>query len=184
MFILQRFLVIIFCLLIAFTPVNLEAFIYNERICQVCHFATDFEGRVIQIIDGDTFVILMSPSKFKIRLWGIDSPEFGQAYGAEAKSFITKLCDQKKVKIRIIDIDKYQRKVALVLLANGQNLNTLMVKNGFAWWYPKYAPNCNHLQKAQNYAQKKGLGLWSQVNPVAPWIWRNAQEGADPKVSF
>ena len=37
-------------------------------------------------------------------------------------------------------MDKYERTLADVLLPDGMNLNQELVKQGWCWWYRKYAP--------------------------------------------
>jgi micrococcal nuclease len=50
-------------------------------------------------------------------------------------------------------------------------VNAMMVKFGFAWVYEKYAKNSS-LYDHQNQAKRKNLGLWSDNDPIAPWVWR------------
>lgn len=61
-----------------------------------CHFsillcttsltlAEDFAGKVVGVIDGDTFEVLYKQHPERVRLMGIDCPEKGQAYGQKAK---------------------------------------------------------------------------------------------------
>lgn len=135
-------------------------------------YANQFNAKVIKVIDGDTLIVTTANVKMKIRLWGIDCPEYNQPYGLAAKKFTDLLCSEKIVTIRIIDTDKYQRKVCVVLLKNNQSVNELLVKNGFAWWYEYYAPNTASLNSAQNFACIHKIGLWQDQKPIKPWIWR------------
>ena len=45
-----------------------------------------FTGRVVAITDGDTIQVMHNGKPEKIRLWGIDTPESGQAFGTKAKA--------------------------------------------------------------------------------------------------
>ena len=57
------------------------------------------EGTVTGISDGDTLTITDKSKKtYKIRLASIDAPEMKQAYGMQAKAFLSKLCFGKTVK--------------------------------------------------------------------------------------
>jgi len=47
----------------------------------------ELSGRVVGIADGDTITILSGKAQHKIRLYGIDTPEKGQAFGNAAKKF-------------------------------------------------------------------------------------------------
>jgi endonuclease YncB( thermonuclease family) len=72
------------------------------------------EGKVTKVADGDTLTIVTPEgTKLKVRLYGIDTPEIrhnvrqGQPYGEEAKQALTALTLGKKVKVEIVDIDRY-----------------------------------------------------------------------------
>jgi endonuclease YncB( thermonuclease family) len=43
--------------------------------------AADFNGEVIRVLDGDTIEVLHEKKPERIRLYGIDCPEKGQAWG-------------------------------------------------------------------------------------------------------
>jgi endonuclease YncB( thermonuclease family) len=46
-------------------------------------------GKVITVADGDTITILTpEKSQVKVRLYGIDTPEKGQAFGSKGVNFI------------------------------------------------------------------------------------------------
>ena len=46
----------------------------------------------------------------------------------------------KKVTLQTYGLDKYGRTLADVLLPGGTNVNHELVKEGWCWWYRKYAP--------------------------------------------
>jgi len=48
-------------------------------------FASDFTGRVVSVLDGDTIEVLHNTQPGRVRLSGIDCPEKGHAYGNTAK---------------------------------------------------------------------------------------------------
>jgi micrococcal nuclease len=79
----------------------------------------------------------------------------------------------KKVRLEIIDIDRYRRMVGIVYL-DGKNVNEEMVRLGLAWAYRRYldAPYASEFIGAEEEAREKGLGLWQQPNPVPPWEFR------------
>lgn len=61
-------------------------------------------GKVISVADGDTITVLDSRNKkHKIRLYGIDCPEKGQAYGKKAKQAIVKILKGREVKVKVSD---------------------------------------------------------------------------------
>jgi endonuclease YncB( thermonuclease family) len=132
----------------------------------------EVRGKVVYIPDGDTIHIVMNGEKFKIRFYGIDCPESSQPYGLEAKEFLMKNIDKNDVRVEVLEKDRYGRLVGKVY-SKGVNLNELMVEEGYAWWYEKYARKEKKLEILQNRAKKDKKGLWEQDNPQAPWEYRN-----------
>ena len=70
-------------------------------------------------------------------------------------------------------LDKYGRTIADVLLPDGTNVNHELVKDGWCWWYRKYAPGDTVLEGLENEAREKRKGLWADPQPVPPWGWRH-----------
>ena len=93
--------------------------------------------------DGDTCT---SSEGEKIRLACIDTPEIrGQRAkpnkAIAAKNFLNEKIQGKKVSIRRVTEDKYGRTVG-ELSFNGENLQELLVKEGYAEIYKKYSKPC------------------------------------------
>ncbi len=87
-------------------------------------------GRVIAIADGDTITLLDSQKKqIKIRLAGIDAPEFKQAFGNKSKQNLSRLIFGKTVKIETGKTDRYGRIVGKVIF-DGRDINLEQIKNG------------------------------------------------------
>ena len=68
--------------------------------------------------------------------------------------------------------DKYKRTLANVLLPDGTNVNHMLVKDGWCWWYRKYAPDDTVLEGLEKDAREARKGLWADPHPVPPWEWR------------
>jgi len=122
----------------------------------------------------------------KVRLAGIDSPERGQAFGAKAKQALSGKVFGKTVQVKDRGKDKYDRTLGVVRLGE-ENVNEQLVRQGWAWWYRKYAPDNKTLEAAEAEARKAKRGLWADANPVPPWDWRQAQraktDGKQPAVT-
>lgn len=129
-------------------------------------------GKVIKINDGDTVVVLL-PDKTNrtLRLAEVDCPENGQAFGNNAKEFTYAQVFGKTVLIYDIGKDRYGRNIAGVFYDGDKYLSREIVKAGFGWWYFKASKN-TELQKLQDEAKQKKLGLWSDKNAIAPWEFR------------
>lgn len=62
-------------------------------------WADTWGGKVTRVADGDTITVLSSDKRqVRIRLWGIDAPEGGQAYGRSATRHAKQLAAGQAVK--------------------------------------------------------------------------------------
>ena len=132
-----------------------------------------FKINSLKIVDGDTIHI----GKIKYRLYGIDAPEIQQKCkrgnktylcGVEATKFLKSLIeDESKIRCKKKDIDRYKRIVAICYYYN-QDLNKLMVKNGWAIAYRKYSKD---YIDDENFAKENKLGIW-EGNFLNPEQWR------------
>jgi micrococcal nuclease len=149
-------------------------------------FAEDIiTGKVIGLSDGDTITVLQDSIKYKIRLYGIDSPESHQDFGTKAKQFTSDLVFGKQVKVVQQDIDrKFRRTVGTVYVGN-LCLNQEIIKNGFAWVYVRYChlPMCKDWMKLEEQARNSKIGLWSHPNPTPPWDFRKGNKASSQPMS-
>ncbi|MFD1261576.1 thermonuclease family protein [Entomomonas asaccharolytica] len=129
-----------------------------------------FTAEVIHVIDGDTIDVLVVNQSIRIRLAGIDAPETGQAFGAKAKKVLADMIKNKVVTVIQVDKDQYQRMVAIIKL-DELNINQEMVRLGMAWVYTNYNQDYN-LPLLEAKAKANKTGLWSQSNPIPPWVYR------------
>jgi endonuclease YncB( thermonuclease family) len=137
------------------------------------YLAWAWSGKVISIADGDTITVLRDKEQVRIRLYGIDCPEGGQAFGKKAKQFTSSMVFGKVVEVESVDIDRYGRTVALVTVFQ-RLVNEELVNAGFAWIYTRYCdrPICERWKVLEYEAREAKRGLWSEPNPVPPWEYR------------
>jgi len=131
-------------------------------------------GRVVDVMDGDSFELRVKGMTLPIRLFGIDTPEYNQAHGDEATRALRNKILRETVFVTVEDIDAYDRFVGTVQLQN-ENINVSMVAEGHAWWYQRYAGDAGKLRKAQRSAREAGVGLWAGADPIPPWDWRRSR---------
>jgi endonuclease YncB( thermonuclease family) len=62
--------------------------------------------------------------------------------------------------------------LADVFLPDGTNLNHTLVKDGWCWWYRKYALGDTVLEGLEKEAREARKGVWADPQPVPPWEWR------------
>ncbi|MFQ5587915.1 MAG: thermonuclease family protein, partial [Nitrospiria bacterium] len=133
--------------------------------------SVQFSGRVIEILDGDTIVVLNASKKMMIRLSEIDCPEKDQDFGRDATQFTAERAFGKIVTLAVNAVDSYGRRVAQVTLPDGRNLNRELIKAGLAWWYERFSRDVS-LRDLEQKAKNKKIGLWRKNKPMAPWIFR------------
>ena len=136
-----------------------------------------FGARVVNVRDGDTITVVRENlDMVDVRLYGIDAPESGQAYGQKAARHLKKLVYKKVVLIEPqIKKDRYGRTVAIVRLED-QDINREMVRAGYAWVYADYCKRrrpCGGYWKAVHEAIDERRGLWrTKGRAEPPWEWR------------
>jgi endonuclease YncB( thermonuclease family) len=123
---------------------------------------------VVVVLDGDTIEVLHNRHSERIRLSGIDCPENGQAFGNNAKHAASELVFGKDVTLQTHGLDKYHRTIADVLLSDGTNVNHTLVKEGWCWWYRKYAPGDTVLEELEKGAREAKKGLWVGQTHIPP----------------
>ena len=131
------------------------------------------KGKVVRVIDGDTFELLVNKTTYKVRLNAIDAPEKGQDFYQKSKQALVNLCFSKTVTVELLKKDRYGRWIGEVYSADGQYINGRMISDGYAWHYTKYSKSAP-LAAAESTAKRKKLGLWAQGKPVAPWEYRKS----------
>ena len=137
--------------------------------------ASTLSGKVLKVLDGDTFLIRVQGREEHVRLREIDAPEIthqkkiGQEpWGKRARYFAQSLVKGKAVRLEVEgpdERDKYNRLLAYVFV-NQTFVNREMVLSGNAFFYPgpfrgKYA---DALQEAEEAAREKGRGVWDERN--------------------
>lgn len=150
----------------------MKKIIYGAVLFVAASLSAQTRGKVIKIKDGDTVVVLLADkSQQTLRLAEVDCPENGQAFGSNARQFTAAQVFGKTVVFYNIGKDRYGRGVAGVFYDGDKYLSREIVKSGFGWWYFKASKN-TELQKLQDEAKQKKLGLWSDTKAIAPWEFR------------
>ena len=141
----------------------------------------EYEVVANSVHDGDTLRVRSSNGQvLKIRFACIDAPELKQQLGQESRDYLRSLVNEagSKVRIQIVDTDRYERSVAEVWVKKGL-VQSYMTSNGMAFAYDQYKKNCPHwnsVKSAEQVAINSKLGVWASPNFIKPWDWRKANK--------
>lgn len=138
--------------------------------------ARELRGTVVAVVDGDTLVVQDAQgTHHTLGLAGIDAPEKMQVFGRKAKFSLSDLTYLKAVRVELGVPDARGRHPARVWV-DQQDVALAQLARGMAWVDPDSALD-DEIQAgyraAQAAAQRQKAGLWSQPQPVAPWVWRS-----------
>jgi len=131
---------------------------------------------VTYVYDGDTIKCIDDKNQiYKIRLLGIDSPEFtrgeckSQPYSKIAKNYLNDLIKDQEVIIYITGKDKYDRNLGFIY-KDEVDINSEMIKAGLAERYRGKKDYKEHPYFIYEYnARKEYKGMWQQL------LWNNHQ---------
>lgn len=150
---------------------------------------------VQRVSDGDTLTVVDTKGTvMHVRFACVDAPEIPHStkeraskkavdrdqfkWGIKATRRLQQLISQggDRVNLRIVDSDRYGRKVAEVRLGDGTLVQEVLAREGLALVYPTYLKNCPSaaaIEQAAAIAQQQGQGVWSDAKFVEPWKYRN-----------
>src|SRR5680860_1604211 len=129
--------------------------------------SADNSALVTRITDGDSIEVSYKGARERIRLVGIDGPEYGEAFAAEATAALRALIGGKTVDLEF-DIktrDQYGRLLAYVWVGSTM-ANAEMLREGLATVYT-VQPNTKYLstlKAAENEAKAAQRGIWAEIS--------------------
>jgi len=137
-------------------------------------------ARVVRVKDGDTYVFKTDNRSFTVRLNKIDAPELKQNGGYGSYQFVSSLIIGKVVTYDSTGKDLYGRVLVSAKL-NGLRLDSIIIRNGWAWHYVYYDRE-TMLDTLMQQAISDKLGLWacgvSKVCPPSLWRGYNSRNRA------
>lgn len=149
---------------------------------ELCPANTDgydevFSADVVKVIDGDTLEVRHQGRTLRVRLFGIDTPEWQQEFSHQAEEFTRQRVERQRVELRSKDQDKYGRLVAVVHVG-GDSLNEELLREGLAWVHIYYCkePICRKWRQLEQEARIARRGLWKNDTPVPPWKWKQSHK--------
>ena len=144
-------------------------------------------GRIVEVTDGDTLRIRVNAETVdvqRVRLASVDAPERttgsdrpGQPFADASKRFLARQVQGDTLILTCFEQDPYGRHICDVPDSDkpSATVNQALVAAGLAW--ANMEGNGRFLRDRalldlQKRAQSEKLGIWSEPDPVAPWVWR------------
>ncbi len=135
-------------------------------------------GRVLRVIDGDSLMLDVQRSQFRIDLWGIDAPELNQPWGEAAADQLHRTLTGRFVNVRISDDGS---RIAGRVVLRVRDVALDLLHDGLAWSVVpdggSARPTMHPYTLAQRQARAARRGLWSDDRPIPPWEWRDRRPG-------
>ena len=136
-----------------------------------------WSGQVVEVHDGDSLRVRRDDGEVvKVRIYGVDCPELGQAFGSDARELTVQLVLGQSVEVVPTgQRSSYGREVAIVRLESLTVLQDALVTAGLAWVDGRFckADICAEWRVHQEDARVDGRGLWGDPSPMPPWTWRH-----------
>ena len=128
-------------------------------------------GEVVRVIDGDTIDVRIGGEIYRVRYIGMDTPEVGDPFGAEATARNRELVlDQTVTMVKdVSETDRYGRLLRYVFVGD-TFVNYELVVQGYAMasTYPPDVACAGTFVEAQRSALAAGSGLWA-TGQASPW---------------
>lgn len=133
-----------------------------------------YAERVWYVHDGDTLRLV---NRQTIRVARIDAPELKQPLGPESRDALMALVEGKDIQLECNG--KTFRRLVCEIYADGVDVQRVMVRQGWAFDYPKYSKGAFAEEEAA--ARSEGIGVWVQPNGgERPWDYRRNKKTAHP----
>lgn len=171
-------------------PDGIRILILLALLLAVCSSgsAASLQGKVADVVDGESIAILSQTHTLKVKLIGVAAPAKDQAYAGVARQHLSDLILNKFVVVRYSALrDGYL--VGQVMLGD-MDVCAQMIRDGVAWYKPHEGdlsePERKIYEASQAAARSERRGLWQDQSPLAPWDFRKAQQAPQttPNPSF
>ena len=135
-----------------------------------------FSAEIVRVVAGDTVIVRQAGKSLAVCLAGVDAPEKGQSFWSEARRYASDLLVGEAATVRLRGLDTPARcdSFGRVLL-EGQDVGVELLQAGLAWYCDRSARPNSALAEAEAGARAAERGLWSDPEPVPPWVFRGSE---------
>lgn len=125
--------------------------------------------------DGDTVRLDCDGASYSVRVWGIDAPELKQKPWGEAARDALRAALPSRVRLEVIDTDRYKRTVGRLWRGN-DDVGLELVRRGQVAVYEQYNDSAEY-RRVEAQARRQRLGIWSvEGAQQTPWAWRRVNK--------
>lgn len=124
---------------------------------------------VTRVVDGDTIEVTQGFKRETVRFIGVDTPERGECFYADASNKLKQLVLGEEVELRLDDTqgdtDQYDRILRYVFLEDGTHVGEVMIDEGFAREYTfkrKYEFQ-ETFRQGEDASRTERRGLWAET---------------------
>ncbi len=139
--------------------------------CQSNQVVKGIDGKLKQVVSGQTIEVIIDIKTYKLRLAGLDTPSFSiKPWGENAQQFLQKTLIPNTlllIETDVEELDKFGR-ISGYVWYNQQLINQQIIEQGYgvanlAYTDGKYDRQLLH---AQDYARIMGKGIWNPEQPL------------------
>jgi len=123
-------------------------------------------GVIVEVTSGDSVLLRTDDNReIPLYLWGIDSPEINNRTGQRARKLTIRLVQGERVEVKVKARTSDGRFLCRITFDGKKDLAEELLKEGYAVWVTRLAPEETAYEAAQTIAQDKRKGLWKQWLP-------------------
>ena len=134
-------------------------------------------GVVVDVSDGDSVTVRAGGRWLKLGLARVEAPHIGQPFGMQARRSLAALCHGKRAAVDQVVLGRKRSIVARVRCA-GIDAGVEQVRRGLAWVLERDAKKHPPLRELEAEARHAHRGLWSDAEPVPPWVWIDSTQSS------
>jgi endonuclease YncB( thermonuclease family)/thiol-disulfide isomerase/thioredoxin len=135
-------------------------------------------GKVSDVPDGQTVVIISGGRQLVVVLRGVAAPEMKQESGDLARRHLSSLILNKDVEV---DFNEFRKGQVIAKVYYGEmDVALQVIRDGAAWYDNNTGLGLTDLERrvyaeAEQTAHNEMRGIWENGSPMPPWEWRRAQ---------
>ena len=120
------------------------------------------EAQVVQVIDGDTLDLLIAGTKYRVRLFGVDTPERGEQCYEEATERTRQLSgDLVRIEPGPRSEDRYGRLLFYLYTRSGESIDGTLIQEGLATAWTRDGQYRDLLVNLEQETRRQEIGcLW------------------------